>query len=94
VWYVGWFGPRGLASIVFMLLAIEEGARTDAFVVAVTVTVVLSVVLHGATAVVGADRYARWFDRALVEEPTLVEGAAGTERPLRRRVRSPGSMEL
>jgi sodium/hydrogen antiporter len=94
VWYVGWFGPRGLASIVFMLLAIEGGARTDAFVVAVTVTVVLSVVLHGATAVVGSDRYARWFDRALVEEPTLVEGAAGTERPLRRRVRSPGSMEL
>jgi len=86
VWYVGWFGPRGLASIVFMLLAIEEGARTDAFVVAVTATVTLSVLVHGATAAAGSERYARWFERASAEYPVLVEGAAGRERPPRRRV--------
>jgi NhaP-type Na+/H+ or K+/H+ antiporter len=82
--YLGWFGPRGLASIVFMLLAIDDGARTDAFVLAVTATVLLSVYLHGATAVGGSDRYARWFEWASRDDPSLVEATAGTERRRRR----------
>lgn len=48
---VGWFGPRGLASIVFGIIALQEqlpGTRTLAAVV--VCTVLLSVVAHGATA--------------------------------------------
>ena len=59
--FVGWFGPRGLASVVFALLALEElGEHTAGRAVAViTITVVLSVVAHGATAEPLAARYAR-----------------------------------
>ena len=58
---VGWFGPRGLASVVFALLALEElGDATAGHAVAViTITVLLSVVAHGATAGPVASRYAR-----------------------------------
>ena len=57
---VGWFGPRGLASVVFALLALEElGNATAGHAVAViTITVLLSVVAHGATAGPVASRYA------------------------------------
>jgi sodium/hydrogen antiporter len=63
---VGWFGPRGLASVVFALLALEElGSPTAGHAVAViTITVLLSVVVHGATADPLATRYARRLHRA------------------------------
>ena len=53
VLFVGWFGPRGLASVVFALLAVEqlgESAIVGEAVSAVTFTVLLSVILHGASA--------------------------------------------
>lgn len=53
VLFVGWFGPRGLASVVFALLAVEELGETPvvgAAIAVVALTVALSVVLHGATA--------------------------------------------
>jgi len=58
---VAWFGPRGLASVVFALLALEElGNPTAGRAVAViTITVLLSVVVHGATAEPLAVRYAK-----------------------------------
>ena len=60
--FVGWFGPRGLASVVFALLAVEE--LGDAAVVrqalaAVCLTVLLSVVLHGVSAGPLGRRYVR-----------------------------------
>ena len=53
VLFIGWFGPRGLASIVLALLALEElkvfpGDTT--FITVVFVTVLLSVFAHGLTA--------------------------------------------
>lgn len=56
---IGWFGPRGLASVVFALLAEEGLAEGDAtrVVAAVSATVVMSVVLHGATAAPISARY-------------------------------------
>ncbi|HET7490072.1 MAG TPA: cation:proton antiporter [Acidimicrobiales bacterium] len=52
--FVGWFGPRGLASVVFALLALESLGEGDAAVSravgTVALTVMLSVVLHGVTA--------------------------------------------
>src|SRR5207342_1672886 len=46
--FVGWFGPRGLASIIFALLALEDlhGVADDA-VATISLTVVMSVVAHG-----------------------------------------------
>jgi NhaP-type Na+/H+ or K+/H+ antiporter len=57
--FVGWFGPRGLATVVFGLIAVDSLAPKDADVVlgAVTVTVTLSVILHGITSSPLAKRY-------------------------------------
>jgi sodium/hydrogen antiporter len=50
VLFVGWFGPRGLASVVFALLALEElGDGANEAVAVVAITVLLSVILHGVT---------------------------------------------
>lgn len=58
---VGWFGPRGLASVVFMLLAVDEltGADAEHVLSAVTVTVLGSVLAHGVSASPLAARYGR-----------------------------------
>jgi NhaP-type Na+/H+ or K+/H+ antiporter len=62
---VGWFGPRGLASVVFALLALEELGRPTAghAVTVITITVMLSVVAHGATTSPVATWYARRLSR-------------------------------
>jgi sodium/hydrogen antiporter len=62
---VGWFGPRGLASVVFALLALEElgGSAARQAVAVITITVLISVVAHGATADPLATRYARLLAR-------------------------------
>jgi NhaP-type Na+/H+ or K+/H+ antiporter len=60
VLFVGWFGPRGLASLVFALLALEAlGSHADEAVAVLTATVLLSVVAHGLTAAPLAQRYGR-----------------------------------
>lgn len=52
--FMGWFGPRGLASVVFTLVAVEtlhrSDAAFDALVEVATWTILLSVVAHGLTA--------------------------------------------
>jgi NhaP-type Na+/H+ or K+/H+ antiporter len=75
--YLGWFGPRGLASIVFAGILVEEqlpGAATLVQVVGLTVG--LSILLHGATAAWGARRYGAWFTRASIMRPDLPEAEA------------------
>jgi NhaP-type Na+/H+ or K+/H+ antiporter len=60
----GWFGPRGLATIVFVLTIVDESglAGTQRIADVATVTVLLSVVAHGLTAPWLVGRYARWFE--------------------------------
>ncbi|MGI9647376.1 MAG: cation:proton antiporter [Acidimicrobiia bacterium] len=61
--FIGWFGPRGLASIVFGLSILEEAelpVGNDLFLT-VTWTVLLSVALHGASSVWLSQRYGSWF---------------------------------
>jgi NhaP-type Na+/H+ or K+/H+ antiporter len=59
VLFVGWFGPRGIASLVFALIALEElGRAADEAVAIISVTVLLSVLAHGLTAEPWAGRYA------------------------------------
>jgi NhaP-type Na+/H+ or K+/H+ antiporter len=63
--FLGWFGPRGLASIVFALIVIEESQlpHEDLIVLAIYLTVGLSVFAHGLTAAPLANRYARWYEQ-------------------------------
>ena len=63
--FLGWFGPRGLASIVFALIVIEESQlpHEHLIVLAIYLTVGLSVFAHGLTAAPLAKRYAQWFER-------------------------------
>ena len=63
VGFLGWFGPRGLASIVFAVM-LDEGSdlpHEETLLVTVFVTVAFSVLLHGLTAAPLAERYAGWF---------------------------------
>jgi len=62
VLFLGWFGPRGLASVVLLLIAMEDmkgigGIKTVSLVV--ITTVFLSIFAHGATAGPGSEWYTR-----------------------------------
>lgn len=49
--FMGWFGPRGLASIVFAIIVIDvQLPHKSTIVLTVAFTILLSVVLHGFTA--------------------------------------------
>lgn len=74
---MGWFGPRGLASVVFLLIAFEafyEAGRNPYLLVeTVSWTVVLSVVLHGILAQPLASWYAKRLESAAPDAPDLVD---------------------
>jgi len=82
---VAWFGPRGLASVVFALLALEElGSPTaDRAVAVIAITVLLSVVAHGATAEPLAARYAK----RLAQRAAGGSGVSVPDMPDRRLIR-------
>jgi NhaP-type Na+/H+ or K+/H+ antiporter len=89
--YIGWFGPRGLASIVLGLITLEEhipGVTTVSAVIAVTVGI--SVYAHGATSVPLAARYAAWWSGMSASMPGR-EGAAVRNRDKRPRLGFRGS---
>jgi NhaP-type Na+/H+ or K+/H+ antiporter len=49
--FIGWFGPRGLASIVFGVIVFDAGVPDrETIAVTVVLTVLLSIVAHGVTA--------------------------------------------
>jgi len=83
--FLGWFGPRGLASILFAMIVVEEGrladgARVEAIV---TLTVLLSTLLHGMSAQPLAGMYARRI--AARRARAHVEHAPVVEHPVRHR---------
>ncbi|MHC5109691.1 MAG: cation:proton antiporter domain-containing protein [Planctomycetota bacterium] len=56
--FIGWFGPRGLASVVFIIIVMgEELPGQHTLVLTVVCTVVLSILAHGLTAIPLAARY-------------------------------------
>ena len=66
VGFLGWFGPRGLASVVFALIAFDElpaGRTRTTMLAAILATVLLSVVAHGLSARPLAGRYAAYTER-------------------------------
>ncbi|MGH9214552.1 MAG: cation:proton antiporter [Acidimicrobiales bacterium] len=65
--FLGWFGPRGLASVVFALIAFDElepGEARTTMLAAIVATVLLSVIAHALTAKPLAGRYAAYVARA------------------------------
>jgi NhaP-type Na+/H+ or K+/H+ antiporter len=63
--FMGWFGPRGLASVVLALIALErlspfQGQET--FILTVFITVFFSVIAHGITALPFSKLYLRHED--------------------------------
>jgi NhaP-type Na+/H+ or K+/H+ antiporter len=90
--YIGWFGPRGLASIVFASVLVETVLPGGLVVTDIVVlTVAMSIVAHGVTAAWGARKYVTWFERAVVETPDMPEAAelpqGGVQARVPRRVR-------
>jgi NhaP-type Na+/H+ or K+/H+ antiporter len=85
VGFLGWFGPRGLASIVFVLLLVEETdlPQRSLLLAAVTWTVALSVYAHGLTAWPGANRYADWYAAHAQDHSAMPESAPVPERRVR-----------
>ncbi len=81
--FVGWFGPRGLASVVFALIAVEELEMDQPLrqaVATIAFTVLLSVLAHGLTADVLAARYGAWVARTM---PAAETASASEPRPRR-----------
>jgi NhaP-type Na+/H+ or K+/H+ antiporter len=80
--FLGWFGPRGAASIVFALLLLEEETALpsqDLILTTVFVTVGLSVLAHGVTAAPLATRYADWLDARSARSETAPESDASAD---------------
>ncbi len=72
--FLGWFGPRGIATIVLALTVLEEEqdlAGGDTVLLVAAVTVLFSVVAHGASAAPLARAYGRASDRMREDEPEM-----------------------
>jgi NhaP-type Na+/H+ or K+/H+ antiporter len=85
VLFIGWFGPRGLASVVFGLLVVEDLAPVPSrpAVAVIAFTVLLSVLAHGLSADPLASRYG-----ARLAPPIDTDSPAGlSEIPARRLIR-------
>src|SRR5215218_5837044 len=81
--FVGWFGPRGLASIVLGLIVVAEAptlAGREQVELVVALTVLLSVLLHGVTAAPLSAAYARRVDGMIADAP---EKKGAVELPTR-----------
>jgi NhaP-type Na+/H+ or K+/H+ antiporter len=72
--FMGWFGPRGLASIVFALIALDEGIPgRQMLLTTVMMIVLLSVFLHGLSSVPLVAAYSRWYAAHVAKNPTASE---------------------
>jgi sodium/hydrogen antiporter len=83
VLFMGWFGPRGLASIVLGLIVVAEApllAGREEIELVVALTVLLSVLLHGVTAAPLSAAYARRVDGMIADAP---EKKGAVELPTR-----------
>jgi len=83
VGFLGWFGPRGLASIVFAVYVADETnlPHIETIVSTVVFTIVVSVYAHGITARPLTARYADWFHAHPDDErPPMERGSAPAQR--------------
>lgn len=87
--FLGWFGPRGLASIVFAVILVEEAAlpHQETLLLAVVATVGLSVYAHGLSALPLTERYVSWYDAHAPEQRPAMESVPVPEQRPRWRER-------
>ena len=80
--FLGWFGPRGLASIVFAVILVEEAAlpHQETLLLAVVATVGLSVYTHGLSALPLTERYVSWYDAHAPEQRPAMESVPAPEQ--------------
>jgi sodium/hydrogen antiporter len=72
--FMGWFGPRGLASIVFALIAFESRIPDRQMLfTTVMLIIVLSVFLHGLSSVPLVAAYSRWYAAHVTKHPSAPE---------------------
>lgn len=95
VGFLGWFGPRGLASIVFAVITVQQAhlAGVDTILRATYLTIGLSVFAHGITAVPLARRYARWYEAHPHHRRPPMESVHAPHHRARWRPRPPGEPE-
>lgn len=82
--FIGWFGPRGLNSLLLALLVVQNGVANAEFLLAATgIVVTVSIVVHGASATPLSNLYGRAVERRTLQEERestaagLFEGSAG-----------------
>jgi len=84
--FIGWFGPRGLASILFALLVIEHSDlihRQEILTIVLT-TVLMSIFLHGASANIGTVLYQKILRVCISRGDSIAaEQSKVTEMPVR-----------
>ena len=86
--FMGWFGPRGLASIVLGLIVVAEApllAGREQIELVVALTVLLSVLLHGITAAPLSAKYVRKVEEMAADVPEKSGAVEGLESSLERR---------
>jgi NhaP-type Na+/H+ or K+/H+ antiporter len=72
--FMGWFGPRGLASIVFALIAFESHIpNRQMLFTTVMLIILLSVFLHGLSSVPLVAAYSRWYGAHVAKHPSASE---------------------
>ena len=85
--FVGWFGPRGIASILYIFIVLESETLPGLELIysVVMVTVLFSIYAHG----ISAAPASQWYGRRMAEldraEKTVPENQEVTEMPLRAR---------
>ena len=80
--FIGWFGPRGVASILYIFTVLDEELAGETLIYnIVMLTVLISIFAHGVTAAPLANWYARRVDRVTESEGT--EMADVPEMPVR-----------
>lgn len=67
--FIGWFGPRGLNSLLLALLVVQAGVAGSEFLLAVVgIVVTASVMFHGVSATPVSTRYGRASEKAVQQE--------------------------
>jgi NhaP-type Na+/H+ or K+/H+ antiporter len=86
--FLGWSGPRGLASIVFGVLVADEAQlpHVKDVLEAIAITVAVSIVAHGLSAQPLTNRYVRWYRRRSGQPPLPMESRPAPEHRVRRLV--------
>lgn len=86
--YIGWFGPRGVASLVFVGTVVVEARPVDgeAIMIIVSAAVAMSVLLHGLSAWPLSNLYGGWYQAMQESAEPMVESVEPEHVAVRSRV--------